>query len=134
MTLTDAGPLVALVASDQPDHRRCLTALLLLSPPLVTTMAVFTEAMHLLGRGGWRLQDALWQFERRGRLAIHDLGPAELARCYELMQRYRDLPMDLADATLVAAAEQLGERRVFTLDAHFAIYRSADGRAFELLP
>jgi hypothetical protein len=134
VTLTDAGPLVALVARDQSDHRRCLAALLMLSTPLVTTMAVFTEAMHLLGRGGWRLQDALWQFERRGRLVIHELSPAELARCYELMHRYRDLPMDLADATLVASAEQIGQQRVFTLDAHFAIYRTSDGRAFELVP
>ena len=47
---------------------------------------------------------------------------------------YRNVPMDLADATLVALAESLGERRVFTVDSDFLIYRTRDGEAFELVP
>ena len=41
----------------------------------------------------------------------------------ELMARYCDVPMSLADATLVRLAELHEEARVFTLDGHFRIYR-----------
>ena len=50
------------------------------------------------------------------------------------MRQYRNVPMDLADATLVALAESMGERRVFTVDEGFAVYRTRDGEAFELIP
>lgn len=51
-----------------------------------------------------------------------------------LMEQYRDLPMDLADASLVAAAERLARRQVFTLDRQFYVYRLADGAALEVVP
>ncbi len=50
------------------------------------------------------------------------------------MNRYQNVPMDLADASLVAAAETLNDRKVFTLDSDFRIYRLADGSAFEIVP
>ena len=50
------------------------------------------------------------------------------------MGKYRDKPMDLADASIAAAAEQLGTRRVFTLDSDFRVYRLADGSSFEIVP
>jgi predicted nucleic acid-binding protein len=134
LILTDAGPLAALVAVDEQDHRRCAAALLYLPRPMVTTMPAFAEAMYLVGRGGWRLQEALWQLERNGRLTIRELSAAEIERSYELMLEYRNVPMDLADATLVALAESLGERRVFTVDSDFLIYRTREGAAFEIVP
>ena len=51
----------------------------------------------------------------------------------ELMRRYRDTPMDFADASIVSAAERLGTRRVFTLDRHFHVYRIDDRHAFEVV-
>jgi hypothetical protein len=51
-----------------------------------------------------------------------------------LMDKYKDRPMDLADASLVAAAERLGARRIFTLDSDFHIYRLADSSALECVP
>ena len=51
-----------------------------------------------------------------------------LRRCFDLMQRYADTPMDFADASIVAAAEQVGTDKVFTLDhKHFGIYRITRG-------
>jgi len=50
------------------------------------------------------------------------------------MARYRALPMDLADASLVALAEERGLSRVFTLDRHFRAYRAARGKAFSVVP
>jgi len=65
---------------------------------LLTTWVCFTEAMYLLSSvGGYRYQAALWRLRAAGRLALHDLTPAEADRMATLMARYRDTPMDLAD-------------------------------------
>jgi predicted nucleic acid-binding protein len=52
----------------------------------------------------------------------------------ELMDKYRDLPMDLADASLVAVADLLGMRTIFSLDKDFHIYRLHDGSALTIVP
>jgi len=52
----------------------------------------------------------------------------------ELMRAFQDTPMDLADASLVAAAETLSVRHIFTFDGHFRAYRTQDGRALEVIP
>jgi uncharacterized protein len=50
------------------------------------------------------------------------------------MEKYQNVPMDLADAPLIAAAETLNATRVFTLDSDFFIYRLTNGRALEVVP
>lgn len=136
MTLTDTGPLVALLDRGDPYHRAASVAARSLPPaPLVTTWPCLTEAMYLLGRAtGFAGQDALWGMIAAGRLVIRESGPGEADRLADLMRTYRDLPMDLADASVVAAAESTGERRVFTFDGHFRIYRLRDGSVLEVTP
>jgi predicted nucleic acid-binding protein len=102
---------------------------------MLTTWPAFTEAMYLAGReGGWKWQDLLWNWVEAGSLVVHEATASMLARMPALMERYRDLPMDLADASLVALAEERRLRQVFTLDADFRVYRAANGAAFELIP
>jgi uncharacterized protein len=136
VTLCDAGPLFALVDPRQAGpHARCKEALPKLVAPLVTTWPSFTEAMHLAHRaGGWPMQELLWRYVRDGLLVLHDLGPDERERMPSLMEQYRDTPMDLADASLVATAEALGLVRIFTLDHHFRVYRLDGSRAFDVVP
>lgn len=134
MTLADTGPLVALIDRGEREHVRCVAALTTLTIPLVTTWPVVAEAMYLLGRGGWLAQSALWRIIRGGNLVIPELGSAYLPRMHDLMEQYRDTPMDFADASLVALAEQTGERQVFTLDAHFQAYRMHGRQRFDTLP
>lgn len=135
MTLTDTGPLVALVDANEARHEDCRQTLSALSVPLVTPWPCFTETMYLLGKsGGFRFQNVLWQMQAAGRVVIHQNDEAEVARMAALMAQFRDTPMDLADASLVAAAETLRLRRVFTLDRHFYAYRTADGKALEVVP
>lgn len=135
MTLVDAGPLIALIDRDDADHKACVDVLKDLSAPLVTTFAAFTEAMYLLGdRGGWAGQDALWRLLSRGDLVLHTVEGETLGRARKLMKKYRDLPMDLADAMLVALAEELKHRRIFTLDGDFNVYRLPGRKAFEVVP
>ena len=134
MTLTDAGPLVALLDADEPDHERCRTSLDQLRLPLLTTWPAFTEAMYLIGRaGGWTGQKALWQLLLREDLVIAPPSGRATERAAGLMEKYAGRPMDLADATLVALAEERRITRIFTLDADFGLYR-VGRRRFEVVP
>ena len=135
MTLTDTGTLVALLDADDPYHAECVAALdRLPSGPLLTTWVCFTEAMYLLGEvGGYRYQATLWNLRTTERLVLHIPMPAEIDRMTALMAQYRDTPMDLADASLVAVAESRSMRRVFTVDTDFYIYRLVDGSALEVV-
>jgi len=102
---------------------------------MITTWPVLTEAMYLLGdAGGWTAQRALWGMIERDVLVLADLEPSGVARARALMEKYRDAPMDIADATLVAVAEARSLKRVFTLDSDFAVYRLRGREAFELIP
>lgn len=136
MTLTDTGPLIALVNKNDPNHRRCLDAAKRLpAGSLMTTWPCFTEAMYLVFQaGGYPAQAELWRWRTAGRLSLHDLTGEEVSRMAVLMEKYKDRPMDLADASLVAAAERLGLRRIFTLDSDFYIYRLLDGSALACIP
>jgi uncharacterized protein len=135
MTLCDAGPLIALIDADEPDHDACLAAADQLVLPLVTTWPAFTEAMYLLGRlGGSAGQRALWKLVNTNRLVIADLSASAVERSAQLMGRYADRPMDLADATLVALAEEQGHRKIFSLNSDFDIYRIHGKQRFEVVP
>ena len=135
MTLTDTGPLVALINAGDQHHSVCAATYPQLATPLLTTWPCLAEAMHLLQRhGGYRYQAALWSMYFRGQLALHQLTRAETARVAELMEQYRDTPMDLADASLVAVAESRSLRLAFTVDRQFYIYRLNDGSALDVVP
>jgi len=136
MILTDASPLIALVNAKDANHAKCLAVLPALSAPFLTTWPAFTEAMYLLFRyGGYPAQRALWSYVEDGTISFHILGAIEQARMPVLMEQYRDRPMDLADASLVATAEVLGINRIFTLDSRdFHIYRLPNNGTFEVIP
>lgn len=133
--LTDTGPLVALLDKDDAQHAACLKALGgLARGPLLTTWPCFTEAMYLLNLvGGHHYQNSLWHWRRDGRLSLLDITRAEADRMEALMALYKNVPMDFADASLVAVAESCGYRRLFTIDSDFYIYRLADGSVLEVV-
>ena len=133
MILTDASVIVALADPREIDHPACVATLAGLSPPMMTTLPALSEATFLLSRGRRSLAP-LWALIHRRDLIVHFLDEALLGRGVELMQRYADVPMALADATLVAIAEHLGEDRIFTLDTHFRIYRTEGRIPFVLVP
>jgi uncharacterized protein len=134
--VTDAGPLIALVDKGEPDHDACVAWLPNLIGPMITTWPAFTEAMYLLGEaGGWRAQESLWGMIQQGDLEIAFQGSDHYQRMHALMRKYRDHPMDLADASLVCLAEERRIRDIFTLDAgDFCTYRIQGRQTFRIWP
>lgn len=127
MILVDTGPLIALFDPQDEQHGRCRKTLKQIREPIYTTTPVLTEAFHILGPasiGSDRLRD----FLECGGLLVWFLDRTWLTRALELMELYADHPMDLADASLITAAEALGARRVFTIDRKdFETYRVRRG-------
>lgn len=134
MILLDTGPIVAFFDASDAYHQLCIETLKRIKEPLVTSWPVLTEAFYLLGFS-WGAQDNLWEFIMRGGVEILSLDVKMQARCRRLMKKYKDLPMDLADSTLVVLAESRKMDRVFTIDhKDFKIYRLANEKKFKLLP
>ncbi|MBW1690701.1 MAG: PIN domain nuclease [Deltaproteobacteria bacterium] len=134
MIFLDTGPIVAFFDASDDYHRRCVEILKGIKEPMITSWPVLTEAFYLLGFS-WKAQDNLWEFLQRGGVEVLHLSVKMKTRCRELMGKYRDLPMDLADATAVALAESQRISKVFTLDHRdFKIYKPAHLKCFTLLP
>ncbi len=133
MILVDTGPLVALFDPRDAEHASCRTTLQTLREPMVTTVSVLTEAFHMLGPAS-RGADNLRSFVQRGGLSVWFMDMSGLQRAFELMDQYADHPMDLADASLVVAAEVLPAHTIFTIDRRdFATYRVRRGHRSESL-
>jgi len=91
--------------------------------------------MYLLGKTwGWYGQFRLWYMIQNEIVDVFNVERDHLLRMSELMKKYRDVPMDFADASLVAAAEALGTNKIFTLDSDFNIYRMNGRKHFEIIP
>jgi predicted nucleic acid-binding protein len=94
---------------------------------LGATIPVLTEAFHMLGPQSLG-SDRLREFVEQGGLSVWFFTRPALTRAFELMEVYADHPMDLADASIVVAAELFGARKVFTLDRKdFETYRVRRG-------
>lgn len=132
--LVDAGPLVALLHRDDTHHRRCVDALRAMQGPLATVWPALTEAMYLLNFS-WLAQKALWEWIESDTVKLLPLERDDAPRMKELMRKYRDLPMDLADAALVRVAERERINSVFTLDRRdFTVYRAARIGRLSIVP
>lgn len=135
MIIADTGFWLALANSVDQFHQAAVRALDRVREPLVCTWPVMTETCHLLAS---RLSvDAQLAFIRSadaGAFEIFALGPRHLPRMQVLMHRYRNLPMDLADASLVILAEDLGTGRILSTDQRdFGAYRWKSRKPFQNL-
>ena len=133
--LADTGALLAYLDQKDKWHGACREAFeqgLLF--PLLTSTAVLTELFHL-ARGRKQQLQVVWAFVRSGALRIVPMLDEDLPALETLMLRYRDRPMDLADATLVRIAERESTLTVFTTDNDdFETYRAFGRRRFRVLP
>jgi predicted nucleic acid-binding protein len=121
--LVDAGPLVALVDSDDQHHQKCVTTLREIKEPLATVWPALAEVLYLLTDlpAG---QEAIWELILRGTIGIFPLDAEDIPRIRELMRKYRDRRMELADAALIRVAEREDLSKFFTIDRKdFNVYR-----------
>ena len=132
--LLDTGAFVALVDRDETRHNDCVAALEKWIGPVVTTEAVLTETLYLVGPG-WRAQKACLEFVLRGAFQLVPSSTKSLQRVAVLMEKYHNVPMNFADATLAVLAEELETDWVFTLDRRgFSVYRMHRNRPFQIIP
>jgi predicted nucleic acid-binding protein len=121
--VVDTGPLIALFDGSDHHHADALAFLQRVEGTLVTNLAVVTETTVMLGPSV-EAQTAFLSWASRA-LEIDNQTALDLARIVELMTKYRDLPADFADASLVALCERLSTERIATLDRDFEVYRTA---------
>jgi predicted nucleic acid-binding protein len=132
--IVDTGPLVALLDATDPDHERCAALLRETSEPRVVPVCVLVEVEYLLRPWPQAFAALLADFNS-GAFELLDIPARWLQRGGALIEQYRDLPLGLVDATVIAATEMLGETKVATLDRrHFTVVRPSHTDVLELLP
>ena len=132
--LIDTGAILALVDADDKWHDRCAESFPSLRLPLATSGAVLAEVFHLLGRRRFEA-DETWRFLRSGAVTILPITDADASDLERTMIKYRDRPMDFADATLVRLAERETLVTIFTIDHDdFETYRIGAKSKFRIVP
>ena len=135
MIIADTGFFLALANRRDRVHQQAKRALARIAEPLITTWPVMTETCHLMtSRMSVGAAEIFVASAQQGAFQIFALASEHLPRILELMRKYRDLPMDLADASLVVLAEHLGQGRILSTDRRdFGAYRWKNHRPFQNL-
>ena len=121
--LIDAGPIIALFNKKDNYHERVIGYLREFSGKLLSTWPVITEVSHMLSFSVNAQIDFL-KWVRSGAIELIDIEKAEIDRIIELTNKYSDVPMDLADATMVVISEKLNVKEILTIDNDYYIYRT----------
>ena len=134
MVLADTGYWLALANARDRWHERAVAASRRLTESLVVTWPVVTETCQLmLSRLGVQAEARFIEQVSRN-VELHELGKAHLGTIQALMEKHAELPMDLADASLVVAATELGDGRILTTDQRdFHAYRWKNTKPFRNL-
>jgi len=130
--IADTGVLVALIDPDTSEHAWAREEVARLPVPFLTSEAVLTEASFLLTRDGFDA-DELFEMADLGMLRVNLDFDAQRKHLRALMRTYRNVPMSLADATLVRLSELHRDCRVLTLDSDFHIYRRHQSKLIPVL-
>ena len=132
--LADTGALLAYLDRADRWHERCQVAFAQLRLPVATSTAVLTELFRLVADSP-RETDIAWGFVRSGALTVLPISDRDVPDLEALMRKYRDCPMDFADATLVHLAQRESLSTVFTIDHNdFETYRIGGRKRFRILP
>jgi hypothetical protein len=133
--LVDSGALIALYSTTDPFHEACLEqAKVLPLAKAYTCWPVITEASYLLRRY-FAQREQLLNAVHGGDFSLLQLHSEEVAGLRDIIAKYHDQEVDLADAALVYLADREGMESIFTTDRrHFSVYRKRNGQPFRLLP
>ena len=130
--LVDTSFLIAIYNRSDRHHARCMRALAAVAAPLVTCEAVIAESFHMLRFARGAAESILGSIER-GEIEIQFKLTDSSANVRTILKKYDDLEADLAEACLVAMADDLDTGDILTLDSDFKHYRWRRNRAFRLL-
>ncbi len=136
MILLDASGLLSALDESQRYHDECVKALGGASAPLLLSPFVLAELDYLLMRHiGQHAQTALLEEVARGAYQLEQFDAADVARAREIIAKYADLEIGLADASIVVLAERYATSEVLTLDQrHFRALRVGQRKRFKVLP
>lgn len=136
MILLDTSGLFAAMVASEVHHNAARAAIERDLPPFVLSPFVLCEVDYLLASSvGIDPKLALLEDVATGAYELASFDARDVAAAHTVVDRYRDLEIGLADASLVVLAERYGTDRVLTLDErHFRAFRTPSGRPFELLP
>ena len=122
-TLIDAGPIIALFNKNDKDHKKIKNFLKKYDGKLTSTWPVVTEVSHMLDFNVQTQIDFL-NWIQLGGVNIEAIENEDIGRIIELSRKYSDLPMDLADASLVVLSEKLKIKEIITIDSDYNVYRT----------
>lgn len=136
MIIADTSALIALYNSREPAHDSVSRFVAANVEPLVVSPYVVAEIDYLVTtRWGVDAEVAVLRELAGGAYELPDIAPTDVARCVELIDRYRDQGIGIADASMVTLAQRYGTRTILTLDhRHFGMLRPLDGGRFRVVP
>lgn len=129
-TLIDAGPIIALFNKNDKYHHQIKSFLKGYVGSLSTTWPVVTEVSHMLSFNVQTQIDFL-KWIQLGGVIINEINGKDIERIIQLSQKYSNIPMDLADASLIVLSEKLDVKRIITIDSDYYIYRTIQKEMIE---
>ena len=122
-TLIDSGPLIALFDRSDKYHQICLEFIKVFKGELITSWSVITEVSHMLDFN-IQVQIDFLKWNELGGVNIYDISQSDISSIRVMMEKYSDIPMDLADATLMYIANKENIKNIVSIDSDFDIYRT----------
>ena len=122
-TLIDSGPLIALFDKSDKYHNKVLKFLQQYKSELITTWSVLTEVSHMLDFN-LQVQIDFLKWIELGGIDVYDIPQDDIVNIRVMMEKYIDIPMDLADATLMYVASKEHIKDIVSIDSNFDIYRT----------
>lgn len=122
-TLIDSGPLIALFDRSDRYHTQVIEFLKSYRGELITSWSVITEVSHMLDFN-LQVQIDFLKWIERGGITLYNISQSDIANIRVMMEKYIDIPMDLADATLMYIANTENIKEIISIDSDFDIYRT----------
>lgn len=121
-TLIDSGPIIALFDKSDKYHSKVLNFIKTFYGEFFTSWAVITEVSHMLDFN-LQVQIDFLKWIELGGITLYDMPQDEIVNIRFMMEKYSDVPMDLADATLMYIANKENIKDIVSIDSDFDIYR-----------
>ena len=128
--LIDAGPIIALFNKNDKYHEKIKNFMKNYDGKLISTWPVVTEVSHMLDFNIQTQIDFL-TWIKLGGVVVENLEKEDLNRIIELSKKYSDIPMDLADASLIVLSEKMKIKQIITIDSDYYVYRTINKEMLE---